>query len=263
MKKIVKERPAPGIILYRPAGYSIDWEDFIPFFRDPEPFEDLKKNRRYRRRLFLFENKEKKWHIKKMSYLISSRIRDKIRGSLFFSSPALDQLEASASVREAGVETVFPFFSLIKRRGMRKEGLFITEYKKEKLLHQIFSSSVVSEDSKVKFFGQGMGDLRKMHLKKITHGDAHAGNILVEEDKLLWSDFDMMKKGSFYLSLRGREYDIYRFLRSAVSPMAENGFWSRRTADKIVSQWNSRYPGFDRIKEKVRRRLFKERGISI
>lgn len=253
----LKEKPSPDISLFRPRGYHIEWKDFMPFFSADEPARSLRKNPRPQRRIFIYEIKGKEWHIKKMSYFMSKRTRDRFRGFTFLKNGAETQFEKAAAVRNTGVGTVFPFFSLVQKKGFKKQGLFITPYIKLPLLHQLFISSPGSAKQKLKLFGKYIEDIKKMHQKKISHGDAHASNILADGENLLWSDFDMMRKGCIYLNLKGREYDLFRALTSVAGPLIKVGGWNKELKYAFWDELERRYPGYLKIKKRIKHRLKK------
>ena len=100
-----------------------------------------------------------------------------------------------------------------------------------------------------------IADISAMHKNFITHGDAHAGNILVKGEKLFWSDFDKMKKGRLYLTLGGRQYDLYKTLRSIVSPLVAAGLWSRESSRTVRQALDCEYPGYAGLKKKVYKKI--------
>jgi len=256
VRDTVKERPLPRVTLYRPRDHLLkNWAEFLPFFNDPEPLEDLKGGKRPHRRFFVFETDGKKWHIKKMSYLISPRMRDRFRGFFLFPPAALLQFKRALRVRAAGPETVFPFFVLTRREGIKIQGLFISPYSGSGLLHEVFLSGSVSRDTKTGLFVKGIEDLRKMHKSGITHGDAHSSNILVEEGRLLWCDFDMMRTGRVYLEFKGRRRDLYRFIRSAVAAAISRGEWNEPLKRELLRLCGELYPKFSRLEKGIIRRL--------
>ncbi len=250
-RKITKETVQRSLTVYHPSGQEINWKSFLPFFEDPEPSPDIRKRPRPQRRLFIVSSEGKRYHIKKFSYFISPRFRDKFRGFIFQRTAAKRQMLYSLKLNRLGIKTVFPYFAIEKRKGFKKESLFITPFIKRLRLFHSLQSTKIPCNKKIELFRKAVKEVYLMHSSGIFHGDAHTQNILVDDGDLLWCDLDRTKKSRLALELRGRYLDCSRLFRSAIAALISSGDWNSAVRKEIIDICESEYPGHERLKIKV------------
>ncbi len=249
--KIVKKTIKRGLKVYHPAGHKINWESFLPFFEDPEPSPDIRKKPRAQRRLFIFKTGGERYHIKKFSYFISPRFRDKFRGFLFQRTAAKRQLIYSVKLNQLGIKTVFPYFAVERRKGLKKESLFITPFTERPRLFHSLQSKKIQYSQKIELFRKAIREIFLLHSSGIFHGDAHTQNILVDDGSLLWCDLDRTKKSRLFLEIQGRFSDFAHLFRSAIAALISSGDWSSSIREEVLDICEKNYPGYEKLKRKV------------
>ncbi len=245
--KIERKSLEEGTDVYFPRGERVDWEKFMPFFNTPEPVIDSRKSPRPQRRLFLFEG----FHVKKFSYLISPRRRDKLRGFFFQKTPAKRQMEYYKTLAETGISTVLPVFAIERKKKLKKESLLITPLKRLPLMSKDLLSQKTPLSLKMELFEKALLDIRRMHKNGIYHGDAHTENILVDSGNILWCDLDRMRKCRLILELKGRLCDCYFLFRSTAAQLITWGGWDREVKKRFLDVFENTYPGYKRVKKSI------------
>ncbi len=255
MVPIKKDKPEKGLTVYFPKGYRSDHEDFIPFFDDPEPSPDRRKNVRPQRRIFHITTEKGRFHLKKFSYIISSRFEDNFKGFFYRTTPARTHLRNSRVLEKLNLRTIFPWLVIEKQSGIKKESLFITPFIERPSLFDTLSSSQVSIENKEQLFEQAVSGIKLLHRKRISHRDAHTKNFLVDKGELIWCDIDKMKKGLVILELKGRVRDCYYLLRSTCEALISAGSWTPEIKDRVITVFENTYPVDKLLKDKLYQRV--------
>lgn len=253
MTTIIKKKPEKGLTVYFPEGYRSDPEDFIPFFDDPEPSPDLRENSRPQRRIFHVTTEKGKYHLKKFSYVLSSRFEDNFKGFFYRRTPAKMQMKNSLVLERLDLKTILPWLVIEKQSGIKKESLFITPFIDKPSLFEILSSPEVSMTDKKQLFRQAVVGIKLLHRKKISHRDAHTKNFLVDKENLIWCDIDKIKKGRILLELKGRIRDCYYLLRSTSEALISAESWTPEIKKQVLNLFEENYPVEKLPKEKFYR----------
>ncbi len=263
MEKIIKKTHKKGIKTYSCVGFNINWKDFLDFFSYPEPVEPLKTTSRSHRRTFKYENGRDSYFIKKYSYFNSHKLKDSVRGFLFQISGAKRQLIQSQRFKMAGLNVPFPWFVIEKKRGVKKQSLFITPFINAPRLSQVFYSESVSFKDKTVLFEKVVRDLNKIHQNGIFHRDANIKNMLVQNGKIIWCDLDDVVKSRILLFARGRFKDCFKVYRSVAGALISTGEWDEKGKNRVREIFESAYRGHSPNWKKIYIKTDKRYGLKL
>ncbi|MFC2061897.1 lipopolysaccharide kinase InaA family protein [Elusimicrobiota bacterium] len=232
---------------------DISWEKFMPYMEDEEPSKDIRKSKRHQRKIFcLNENNGVSYYLKKLSYRHSRRLRDMTRGFFWLRSKARRQLHSVLCLKKTGINTIDPVLIIEHRYSwLKQQSLLVTRAQKGITLGKYLESNE-KIDQKMDKIKSGFNNIYKMHKNNISHGDTNVANMILDIDsRLIWCDFDRLKKNPLYLFFKGRYYDLLIFAQSGILCLIRSGCWNSGIRSEYIRCFERAYPEYSIVRKIV------------